>query len=96
MTGILQILFASYAAADTTITADFLVIAGGGGGGSADGNSNGGGGGAGGYRELNCSNFRCWHGIYGHSWCWWWNSRQMALTLYFIYNINGGGNGGTF
>jgi hypothetical protein len=33
MTGILQILFASYAAADTTITADFLVIAGGGGGG---------------------------------------------------------------
>jgi hypothetical protein len=33
MTGILQILFASYAGADTTITADFLVIAGGGGGG---------------------------------------------------------------
>jgi hypothetical protein len=31
MTGILQILFASYAAADTTITADFLVVAGGGG-----------------------------------------------------------------
>jgi hypothetical protein len=31
MTGILQILFASYAGADT-ITADFLVIAGGGGG----------------------------------------------------------------
>jgi hypothetical protein len=29
MTGILQILFASYAAADTTITADFLVVAGG-------------------------------------------------------------------
>jgi hypothetical protein len=32
MTGILQILFAAYAGADT-ITADFLVIAGGGGGG---------------------------------------------------------------
>jgi hypothetical protein len=44
MTGILQILFASYAAADTTITADFLVVAGGGGGAF----DNGGGGGAGG------------------------------------------------
>ena len=32
MTGILQILFASYSAADTTTTADFLVVAGGGGG----------------------------------------------------------------
>jgi hypothetical protein len=47
MTGILQILFASYAGADT-ITADFLVIAGGGGGGPGVG----GGGGAGGYREF--------------------------------------------
>jgi hypothetical protein len=44
MTGILQILFASYSAADTTITADFLVVAGGGGGAF----DNGGGGGAGG------------------------------------------------
>jgi hypothetical protein len=46
MTGILQILFASYAGADTTITADFLVIA----GGASGGAWTGGGGGAGGYR----------------------------------------------
>jgi hypothetical protein len=45
MTGILQILFAAYAGADT-ITADFLVIAGG------AGTCGRGGGGAGGYIEL--------------------------------------------
>ena len=57
MTGILQILFASYAGA-AGITADFLVIAGGGGGGGysigagASVGRGDGGGGAGGYREL--------------------------------------------